>query len=161
MLRTTQKSLLIFIGVFLLIFGVDQAIKYAVLEGFRYESLVIDIVLVFNKGVAFSLLSFLEGSLKYLQILLILGLFIFLMRQKELFKAHAIEFGMVFGAGVSNILDRFVHGGVVDYVYYHYGFDFAIFNFADVMIDAGVGVLLLRQFFLSKNKTKLRHNYPF
>ncbi len=161
MLNTTQQSLLVFIGVFFLIFGVDQAIKYAILEGFRYESLVIDIVLVFNKGVAFSLLSFLEGGLKYLQILLILGLFIFLMRQKELFKSHAIEFGMVFGAGVSNILDRFVHGGVVDYVYYHYGFDFAIFNFADVMIDVGVGVLLLRQFFLSKNKTKLRHNCPF
>lgn len=55
----------------------DQAIKHAILEGFRYESLVIDIVLVFNKGVAFSLLSFLDGGLKYLQILLILGLFIF------------------------------------------------------------------------------------
>ncbi|NGP56555.1 signal peptidase II, partial [Helicobacter pylori] len=81
MLDTTKKSLLVFIGVFFLIFGVDQAIKHAILEGFRYESLVIDIVLVFNKGVAFSLLSFLEGGLKYLQILLILGLFIFLMRQ--------------------------------------------------------------------------------
>ncbi|GAA8668130.1 signal peptidase II [Helicobacter pylori] len=156
MLKTTKKSLLVFIGVFFLIFGVDQAIKYAILEGFRYESLVIDIVLVFNKGVAFSLLSFLEGSLKYLQILLILGLFIFLMRQKELFKSHSIEFGMVFGAGVSNILDRFVHGGVVDYVYYHYGFDFAIFNFADVMIDVGVGVLLLRQFVFKQKQNKIK-----
>ncbi|GAA8133313.1 signal peptidase II [Helicobacter pylori] len=156
MLKTTQQSLLVFIGVFFLIFGVDQAIKYAILEGFRYESLVIDIVLVFNKGVAFSLLSFLEGSLKYLQILLILGLFIFLMRQKELFKSHSIEFGMVFGAGVSNILDRFVHGGVVDYVYYHYGFDFAIFNFADVMIDVGVGVLLLRQFVFKQKQNKIK-----
>lgn len=61
MLKTTQQSLLVFIGVFFLIFGVDQAIKYAILEGFRYESLMVDIVLVFNKGVAFSLLSFLEG----------------------------------------------------------------------------------------------------
>ncbi|GAA9298076.1 signal peptidase II [Helicobacter pylori] len=156
MLKPPKKSLLIFIGVFFLIFGVDQAIKYAILEGFRYESLVIDIVLVFNKGVAFSLLSFLEGDLKYLQILLILGLFIFLMHQKELFKNHAIEFGMVFGAGVSNILDRFMHVGVVDYVYYHYGFDFAIFNFADVMIDVGVGVLLLRQFFFKQKQNKIK-----
>ncbi|GAA7489140.1 signal peptidase II [Helicobacter pylori] len=156
MLNATQKSLLIFMGVFFLIFGVDQAIKHAILEGFRYESFIIDIVLVFNKGVAFSLLSFLEEGLKYLQILLILGLFIFLMHQKELFKNHAIEFGMVFGAGVSNVLDRFVHGGVVDYVYYHYGFDFAIFNFADVMIDVGVGVLLLRQFFFKQKQNKIK-----
>ncbi len=145
-----------FHGGFFLIFGVDQAIKHAILEGFRYESFIIDIVLVFNKGVAFSLLSFLEEGLKYLQILLILGLFIFLMRQKELFKSHAIEFGMVFGAGVSNVLDRFMHGGVVDYVYYHYGFDFAIFNFADVMIDVGVGVLLLRQFFFKQKQNKIK-----
>lgn len=78
------------------------------------------------------------------------------MRQKELFKNHVIEFGMVFGAGVSNVLDRFVHGGVVDYVYYHYGFDFAIFNFADVMIDVGVGVLLLRQFFFKQKQNKIK-----
>ncbi len=82
------------------------------------------------------------------------------MRQKELFKSHAIEFGMVFGAGVSNVLDRFRHGGVVDYVYYHYGFDFAIFNFADVMIDVGVGVLLLKQFFFKQKQNKIKHNYP-
>lgn len=51
---------------------------------------------------------------------------------------------MVFGVGVFNVLDWFVYGGVVDYVYYYYGFDFVIFNFVDVMIDVGVGVLLLR-----------------
>ncbi|AFI05731.1 signal peptidase II [Helicobacter cetorum] len=156
MLKTTQKSLLVFIGVFLLILGLDQAIKHTILEGFRYESSVIDIVLVFNKGVAFSLLSFLDEALKYLQILLIIGLFVFLMRQMDFFKTHSIEFGMVFGAGTSNILDRFVHGGVVDYVYYHYGFDFAIFNFADVMIDVGVGVLLLRQFFFKQKQNKIK-----
>ncbi|MFA4832456.1 signal peptidase II, partial [Helicobacter pylori] len=48
------------------------------------------------------------------------------------------------------------HGGVVDYVYYHYGFDFAIFNFADVMIDVGVGVLLLRQFFFKQKQNKIK-----
>ncbi|WP_104748737.1 signal peptidase II [Helicobacter cetorum] len=156
MLKATQKSLLVFIGVFLLVLGLDQAIKFAILEGFRYESFIIDIVLVFNKGVAFSMLSFLDESLKYLQILLIIGLFIFLTRQMDFFKTHAIEFGIVFGAGVSNILDRFVHGGVVDYVYYHYGFDFAIFNFADVMIDVGVGILLLRQFFFKQKQNKIK-----
>ncbi|AFI03777.1 signal peptidase II [Helicobacter cetorum] len=153
----SQKTSLIFIGFFALILGLDQLIKYVILQGFRFESFIIDIVLVYNKGVAFSLLSFLDEYLKYLQILLIIGLFIFLVRQKTFFKAYSIEFGIIFGAGVSNILDRFVHGGVVDYVYYHYGFDFAIFNFADVMIDIGVGLLILKEF-LSKNKTTLGHN---
>jgi signal peptidase II len=46
------------------------------------------------------------------------------------------------GAGFSNVYDRFIHGGVVDMVYWHCGFDFAVFNFADVMIDLAVVWLL-------------------
>jgi len=47
--------------------------------------------------------------------------------------------------------DRFVHGGVVDYVAWHCGFDFAVFNYADVMIDIAIAWILL-QSFLSKEK---------
>jgi signal peptidase II len=39
-----------------------------------------------------------------------------------------------------------LHGGVVDYVFWHCGFDFAVFNFADVMIDVAVVLILLIHF---------------
>ena len=55
-------------------------------------------------------------------------------------------FGILFGAAIGNLYDRFVYGGVVDYVYWHCGFDFAVFNFADVMIDLSVLWLLLISF---------------
>ena len=58
---------------------------------------------------------------------------------------------MIFAAGISNILDRFIHGGVVDYIFWHYGFEFAIFNFADVMINLGVAMILFNALF-KKNK---------
>jgi len=75
--------------------------------------------------------------------------YIFLQKQTVL--EYALALGLLMGGGVSNLLDRFLHGGVVDYVYWHCGFDFAIFNFADVMIDLGV-VLILIAAFRKKNE---------
>ncbi|GMB93365.1 Lipoprotein signal peptidase IspA [Helicobacter bizzozeronii] len=124
----------------------DQALKQVILEGFRYHGPVISIVLAYNKGVAFSMLDFLGPWLKYLQVLLIVSMAFLLVRQKEFFIPNALPFGLVLGAGSSNILDRFVHGGVVDYVYWHYKFDFAVFNLADVLIDVGVGLLVIQMF---------------
>ena len=50
----------------------------------------------------------------------------------------------MFLIALSNIIDRFVYEGVVDYVYWHYWFDFAIFNLADVLIDCSVVIIILQ-----------------
>jgi signal peptidase II len=129
--------LLSLVGVFI----VDQNIKSLFLEGFRYYTECIDLILVFNKGVAFSMLAFLEAWLKWLQLLLIGGILGFFLWKREL--CYAFPAGLLVGSGLSNVYDRFIHGGVVDYVYWHCGFDFAVFNFADVMIDVAVVWLLI------------------
>lgn len=139
------KRMLFFLCVALLTFGVDQALKQLFLNGFSIESSAITLggrALVFNDGVAFSMLKSLGESLKYLQIFLLIVLFCFTLFS-GLLRQNLVAFGLVFGAGAGNIIDRFIHGGVVDYVFWHYGFEFAIFNFADVMIDVGVGLVLL------------------
>lgn len=134
------------------VFLLDQAIKwYFVLSGYQqgdviYGTNVISLLLVYNKGVAFSMLAFLQEWLKYLQIALLVGIFFYLCKHTEMLKAHSIALGMIFGAGISNVLDRFIHGGVVDYIFWHYKFEFAIFNFADVMINAGVALILFNVF---------------
>ncbi|KHG34648.1 signal peptidase II [Sulfurospirillum sp. MES] len=128
----------------LLVFGVDQAIKLLFLEGFRWEGDFFSLILTFNKGVAFSMFAFLEEYLKYLQIVLIAALGIYLAMHRDVLLGHASAIGMIAGAALSNIYDRFIHGGVVDYFFWHYGFNFAVFNFADVMIDVGVLCILYR-----------------
>lgn len=128
----------------LLVFGVDQAIKLLFLEGFRWEGDFFSLILTFNKGVAFSMFAFLEEYLKYLQIVLIAALGIYLSMHRDVLLGHASAIGMIAGAALSNIYDRFIHGGVVDYFFWHYGFNFAVFNFADVMIDVGVLCILYR-----------------
>jgi len=123
---------------------IDQAIKSIFLGGFRLYSPYIDLILVFNKGVVFSMFAFLEGALKWIQLVLLAGVIGYTLWLKR--TCYLIPVGILAGAGFSNVADRFMHGGVVDYVYWHYGFDFAVFNAADVMIDFAVLWLLLLNF---------------
>ena len=123
------------------IFIIDQNIKTLFVEGFRYYTDCIDLILVYNKGVAFSMFAFLEEWLKWIQLVLISGVLIYVIKERQL--CYAIPSGILVGAGFSNVYDRFIHGGVVDMVYWHCGFNFAVFNFADVMIDFSVVWILL------------------
>lgn len=142
-----RKFYLFFVIALIVIFVLDQCIKwFFVLSGFGYEGSIISLVLVYNKGVAFSMFAFLQGWLKYLQILLLLGIFFYLYNNKEFLREYSIPLGVIFGAGISNVFDRFIHLGVVDYIFWHYLFEFAIFNFADVMINCGVAWIFLQSF---------------
>jgi len=123
------------------IFIIDQNIKMLFVDGFRYYTECIDLILVYNKGVAFSMLSFLDEWLKYIQLAMVVGVLGYIFYMKKL--CYAFPAGLLLGGAFSNIYDRFIHGGVVDMVYWHCGFNFAVFNFADVMIDVAVVWLLI------------------
>lgn len=144
--QITIRQISIFITLFALSILLDQWVKLIMLEGFVWESEAITIggrALVYNKGVAFSMFSFLEEYLKYIQILFLFLLFVGAL-WSDFFAKHYVPLGILIGAGLSNIIDRFVYGGVVDYVYWHYWFDFAIFNLADVLIDISVALMILQ-----------------
>ena len=147
-----SKSFIKFALIFCLVFIIDQIIKWIFLNGFSYKSSWIDLVLTFNKGVAFSMFAFLGEYLKIIQIILMALLFSYLMIEKTLFRSYPIALGLIFGGGASNVLDRFIHGGVVDYVFWHKWFEFAVFNFADVMIDLGVVIIILQSLNLIRKK---------
>jgi signal peptidase II len=126
------------------IFIIDQNIKQIFLDGYRYYGTCIDLILVYNKGVAFSMFAFLAENLKYMQLLLVIAVLFYLVHLKKF--CYALPGGILLGGAFSNIYDRFIHEGVVDMVYWHCGFDFAVFNFADVMIDFAVVWILLLNF---------------
>ena len=88
--------------------------------------------------------SFLDEWLKYIQLILVSGILVYIVSLKKL--CFALPAGLLLGGALSNIYDRFIHGGVVDMVYWHCGFDFAVFNFADVMIDVAVVWFLILNF---------------
>ena len=172
------KILGVFFAAFFVVFALDQAVKQIFLSGFSWQGEYFSLVLAYNRGVAFSMFAFLGEWLKFIQLALIAGVCGYLLwrlkrkfdaqaaaktkpnlsssngkniEKKEILEEHALGAGIILGAGSSNLLDRFVHGGVVDYVYWHKWFEFAIFNLADVMIDIGV-VLILWQSFAAGRK---------
>ncbi len=142
MIKNFSAFILIAIGIFL----IDQNLKALFLDGYRYRSDYISLILVFNKGVAFSMLAFLQEWLKYIQVAIFVLISIYLAYEKKIFMKYSLPLGVLFGAGVGNLHDRFVYGGVVDYIFWHKWFNFAVFNFADVMIDIAVVWIIFLNF---------------
>lgn len=77
-------------------------------------------------------------------IFILSALIIYVIRSKSLKLYEYICFGIILGAGGSNILDRFIYGSVVDFInvqgipYWHY-----VFNTADTFIHIGIWPMLL------------------
>ena len=138
------KAFILLVFVAIGVFIADQVLKNVFVEGFRHYTQCIDLILVFNKGVAFSMFAALAESLKWIQLALLVGVVGYTLWLKQ--KCYLIPVGIMVGAGLSNVIDRFIYGGVVDYVYWHCGFNFAVFNMADVMIDIAVLWLFILNF---------------
>ena len=91
------------------------------------------------------MLEFLAQYLKYIQLSIVVFATIYLIKNKDVFYKYYIPIALLYAGGLSNILDRFTYGAVVDYFAWHYMFEFAIFNFADVMIDLAVVIIIVMQ----------------
>ncbi|MGB3752236.1 MAG: signal peptidase II [Arcobacteraceae bacterium] len=135
---------------------IDQYIKFLFVDGFEHRGECISFILVYNYGVAFSMFAFLAENLKYIQIAIMIGAVIYLAFNRDVFKVYYIPAALVLAGGISNIYDRFIHGGVVDYIYWHCGFEFAVFNLADILINLGVGIILLINYLDYRKKKKLQ-----
>ena len=110
--------------------------------------------LAYNYGVAFSMFEFLQEYLKYIQLAMVIGGTIYLLKNKEVFYEYWLAATFLYVGALSNILDRFTYGAVVDYFYWHYGFEFAIFNIADVMINIAVAILIFMQIKEARDEKK-------
>lgn len=155
-MRSTVIFLLLVIGTFV----IDQNLKVWAMEsvnGVEYATILkgscIDLELHYNRGVAFSMLEFLGDNLKFVQLILIGGILFYIFYEGYV-KRYALALGLIVGGALGNLYDRFIHEGVVDYVAWHCGFNFAVFNYADVMIDLGVFIILLMTFLEYKREQK-------
>ncbi len=152
-----KEKIIFFIAAFF-VFIIDQIIKIWILDAAKISNPIIktdiiDIVLVYNKGVAFSLGIFLGNSLKWIILTLLVITIVVIMKSNIFFKQYYVSLGVIIGAGFGNLIDRFLYNGVVDYIYWHYGFNFAVFNFADTSINIAIAYLLAHNIYMSyKNK---------
>jgi len=66
------------------IFIIDQNIKMLFVDGFRYYTDCIDLILVYNRGVAFSMLAFLDEWLKYIQLVMVFAVLGYVLYLKQI-----------------------------------------------------------------------------
>ena len=149
----TRRTRLAALAVILLTFIVDQASKYWVLnhtglpDGDRISVLpVFDFVLTWNMGISYGLFQQQEALGRWLLIgltaLATVLLAVWLWRSSDRLLA-SLALALIIGGALGNLVDRVVFGGVVDFLYLHYGsFSWYVFNLADCAIVAGVGALL-------------------
>ena len=116
-----RKKLNIALILFVCLFIIDQVVKYGFAHyDWNVEGPVMSLQLAYNYGVAFSMFAFLAEYLKYIQLAIVLGATIYLFKNKDVFEEYYLPIALLYAGGLSNILDRFTYGGVVDYLYWHY-----------------------------------------
>jgi signal peptidase II len=110
---------------------------------------VLDIILTFNRGAAFSFLSQASGWQRWLFVLLALGVsaaLIVWMRRLDA-RVHgllACGLALIVGGALGNMIDRLAIGEVVDFIHVHWGQAyFPAFNLADSAITIGAVLLLI------------------
>ena len=148
-MRVFSVFFLVLLGTFI----IDQNIKMLFVDGYYRAGECIDLVLHYNKGVAFSMFSSLGEYLKWIQGGLVL-IILFVIFKEGYLKRYAFPAGLLIGGALGNVYDRFIHEGVVDYVAWHCGFNYAVFNFADVAIDIAVVWILIMVYFFPEDKDK-------
>ena len=149
-----RNILLILLSVFVIIF--DQITKFAILKHFQYGERVniipdfFDLTLVFNPGAAFSFLSNQNGWQKYFFLILAVVVSFYLIY--AVFKKHFGQLGsigsmMIVGGAIGNVIDRLIHGQVVDFLLFYLGNHYyPAFNIADSFICIGAGLILMESF---------------
>ena len=110
---------------------------------------VLDVILTYNNGAAFSFLSQASGWQRWLFVLLALAVsaaLIVWMRRVHA-RAHALlaaGLALIVGGALGNMIDRLMIGRVVDFIHVHWGHAyFPAFNIADSAITIGAAMLLL------------------
>ncbi len=140
----------------------DQTSKYWLLLGFGIEARsplqilpFLDLVLVWNKGISYGNLQLHPLILLIFALAVSAGLAVWLWRAGSAVTSMAL--GLILGGALGNAWDRFAHGAVADFLYFHTPFWLGplsnyVFNLADVCIVAGAGLLLYEGFFV-KDRT--------
>ena len=150
-----NKELKIATTIFIVVFIIDQVVKFGFANlNWDVDGPYMSLKLAYNYGVAFSMFSFLEHNLKYIQLAIVLIGTLYLFKNQNVFKEYYLPIALLYAGGLSNILDRFTYGGVVDYFYWHYLFEFAIFNIADVIINIAVAIIIYKQIIQIKDEKK-------
>lgn len=137
---------------------VDQLIKMGVSSLSNNIEVIKDffyITYAENTGAAFSILNNSRFFLILMGICAVIMIFIFFINNKKQTKLSIASYGILLGGIVGNLFDRIKYGYVIDYLDFKiFGYNFPIFNLADIAIVIGCFLLIIMIIMEDKNGNK-------
>jgi signal peptidase II len=154
-----SHSLWPWLGLAAAILLLDQFTKVLILGYYHlgdstYVTSFFNIVRVHNSGAAFSFLANAGGWQRWFFTVIGLGAAVFIvwmLRSHPGQKLFAFALACILGGALGNVIDRLLHGYVVDFLDFHWRFlsgifpggHFPAFNVADAAISVGAACLIL------------------
>ena len=151
-----------------ILFLIDRFSKFFILklveQGEKldlYITSYLNLYLIWNKGVAFGLLSFNENIIyniiTALILIIIFTILIMVVKSKGFVKYSLVA---VLAGALGNVFDRIYYSAVPDFIDFHINeFHWFIFNIADIFITLGVFCLIYVELFINKEIKKDEKNY--
>lgn len=136
-------AIIIVIGIIL-----DQVSKHLITHFMDlYQSIPVidgffDIHYVTNTGGAWSMLSGHTWLLTLISVLMVAGLIFYMTRTRH--ACMRLGISLIVGGAIGNMIDRVFAGAVVDFLdFIIFGYDFPVFNLADILVVCGTGLLIV------------------
>ena len=149
---TAPGGMLPWIALALIILIADQFTKVLILGYYKlgdstYVWPFFNIVRAHNTGAAFSFLAGASGWQRWFFTaigVVATGFILYLLRSHSHQKLFAFALACILGGAVGNVIDRVLHGYVVDFLQFHWNnWYFPAFNVADAAITIGAVCLIL------------------
>ena len=157
--RSSGASLALWLALAAVVVVLDQLSKWLILGAYQLGDATrvtgfFNIVRAHNTGAAFSFLAGAGGWQRWLFVALALaaaGFITWLLRAHAGQKLFSFSLAMILGGALGNVIDRMLHGYVVDFLDFHWAFlsglfyrgHFPAFNLADAAITVGaVGLIV-------------------
>ncbi len=151
-----DRIIRIHLGMAALIIILDQVTKLIILSNLDPYSAIevtgfFNLVLVYNKGAAFGFLAssdFDVNTFFLVANLIILAVLAYALKALCPPRSQsATAIWLIIGGALGNIIDRIVHGHVIDFLDFHYaGWHYSAFNVADSAITIGAVLIALELF---------------
>ena len=153
------KKYIIYLILFIIIFSTDRLTKIYILNLAEinntldiYITSFLNFYLIWNKGIAFGLLSFdkniVYNFITFFIALVTLIILIIALKSSD-FKGYL--FMIIFSGSIGNLFDRLYFSAVPDFIDFHINdFHWFIFNVADIFISLGVICLIFVEIFINK-----------
>jgi len=137
----------------ILVFFLDRISKWIVVKKLSFGTVIkvfpfFNLVRNENRGIAFGLFQGISGKFFFnilvLVVLVIIAVEGIKVAKRESCGLESISFGLILGGGMSNLIDRFFYGKVVDFLDLHLGaYHWPAFNIADAGVTIGFILLII------------------